>query len=74
MSVKKGEEMDSAICTMHGDLVFTGIDTNKAERWYMDQKTQQKRKHAKIFSPWGRVSPQRRVPTANLARIPANLT
>ena len=34
MSVKKGEEMDSASCTMHGDLVFPGIDTNKAERWY----------------------------------------
>ena len=26
--------MDSASCTMHGDLVFPGIDTTKAERWY----------------------------------------
>ena len=34
MSVKKGEEMDSASCTMHGDFVFPGIDTIKAERWY----------------------------------------
>ena len=33
LSVKKGEEMDSASCTMHGDLVFPGIDTTKAERW-----------------------------------------
>ena len=31
---QKGEEMDSASCTMHGDFVFPGIDTTKAERWY----------------------------------------
>ena len=33
---QKGEEMDSASCAMHGDLVFPGIDTTKAERWYTD--------------------------------------
>ena len=36
LSVKKREEMDSASCTMHGNLVFPGIDTTKAERWYLE--------------------------------------